>query len=193
MRKLATVVLLLLLLSVVFWLASRPDSAPQTMPEMVRFNPTDVFSITLEQGAVGVISLLRSDEKWQLVGDMSGEGKSAADAKAVQHLLDDLASMEIIRVVTRNPKHYKGLNIDSAETSYGSVQVTLKEDGGKTLLDLLIGKQGSDLISTYLRVADRPEVLAVNRVLLWQVRRSYQGWKAAASKPVESDVNNEQQ
>jgi hypothetical protein len=57
----------------------------------------------------------------------------------------------------------------------------MKREGGDTLLDLFIGKQGSDLISTYLRLADRPEVLAVDRTLLWQVRRPYQDWKAPVS------------
>jgi hypothetical protein len=66
--------------------------------------------------------------------------------------------------------------------------VLLKREHGDTLLELFIGKQGSDLISTYLRFADRPEVLAVDRTLLWQVRRPYEEWKAPAPiSPVVDD------
>lgn len=151
MKKPIVVMLILLLAVVVFWLASRPDSAPQKMPELVRFNPADVFSIMLKQEAVGVISLRRSGEKWWL----SEEGEEAADVDAVLHLLDDLASMEIVRVVTRSPENYERLQIGlekmgSTKTGSGSTQVILKGESGNTLLDLFIGKQGSDLISTYL-------------------------------------------
>ncbi len=140
---------------------------------MVRFNPADVFSITLKQGPEAAILLSRSGERWQLSGGGEKGGEQRADTDAVLHLLDDLASMEIIRVVTRNPEHYERLQLAS-----GATRVTLKGKDDAILLDLLVGKQGSDLISTYLRIVDKPEVLAVNRVLLWQVKRSYQGWKA---------------
>ena len=196
MKKSMVTVLILLLIGMVFWLASRPDSAPQKMPELVHFNPADVFSITLKQEAVGVVSLLRSGEKWQLAGGLQGEGKEAANADAVLHLLDDLAGMAIIRVVTRSPENYERLQIGlekmgSTKTGSGSTQVTLKGKDGNMLLNLFVGKQGSDLISTYVRMADTPEVLAVNRVLVWQVRRSYQGWKTRASTPAEPDAVDE--
>ncbi|MES0371138.1 MAG: DUF4340 domain-containing protein [Mariprofundaceae bacterium] len=182
--KKSIVVLILLLSGVVVWLASKPASAPQTVPELAHFGPAEVFSMTLTQEAVGVISLQRSDEKWMLTGSLSDEGQVAADAAAVRHLLDDLSSMEIVRVVTRSPENYERLQIGlekkgSTKTGSGSTQVTLKGKDGIVLLDLFVGKQGSDLISTYVRVSDMSEVLAVNKVLVWQVRRSYQGWKAA--------------
>lgn len=163
MKKPIVMVLLLLLTGMVVWLSSRPDSAQQEMPELVRFNPADVFSITLRQEAVGVISIKRSDEKWWLAEGLSDEGQQAADAKAVLHLLDDLASMEIVRVVTRSSDNYERLQLGlekmgSTKTGSGSTQVTLRGEGGNTLLDLFVGKQGSDLISTYLRLADTPEL-----------------------------------
>lgn len=181
MKKTVIAVSLLFLTGVVIWLASRPDSAPQVMPEMVRFNPDAVYALTLTNGGEVSVSLLRDDSRWKLEG-VEGEQEDA-DADVVQRLLDDLASMKIIRVVTRNPGHYEKLRVTT-----GSTRVLLKREGGDTLLDLFIGKQGSDLISTYLRLADRPEVLAVDRTLLWQVRRPYQDWKAPA--PVASEINS---
>jgi hypothetical protein len=180
LKKTVITASLLLLAGVVIWLASRPDSAPQSMPEMIRFNADAVYTMTLENRGEGTISLLRSGSGWKLEGEGAEGEQKDADADAVQHLLDDLASMKIIRVVTRNPEHYEKLRV-----STGSVRVLLKREGGDTLLDLFIGKQGSDLISTYLRLADRPEVLAVDRTLLWQVRRPYQEWKT----PVPPDVD----
>lgn len=174
MKKTVIAVSLLFLTGVVIWLASRPDSAPQVMPEMVRFNPDAVYALTLTNGGEVSVSLLRDDSRWKLEG-VEGEQEDA-DADVVQRLLDDLASMKIVRVVTRNPEHYEKLRVTT-----GSTRVLMKREGGDTLLDLFIGKQGSDLISTYLRLADRPEVLAVDRTLLWQVRRPYQDWKAPVS------------
>ncbi len=181
LKKTAITVLLLFLAGVVIWLASRPDSAPQVMPEMIRFNPDAVYALTLTNGAEVTVSLLRDGTLWKLEG-AEGEQEDA-NADIVQHLLDDLAFMKIVRVVTRNPEHYEKLRVTA-----GSTRVLLKREGGGTLLELFIGKQGSDLISTYLRVAGRPEVLAVDRTLLWQVRRPYQEWKAPV--PIASDINS---
>lgn len=183
LKKTAIIVSLLFLAGVLVWLASKPDSAPQLMPEMVRFNPDEVYTLALINGGDVAVSLLRSDSGWKLKGEgLEGENQNTnANADAVQHLLDDLASMNIVRVVTRNPGHYEKLRVTT-----GSVRVLLKREGGDTLLDLFIGKQGSDLISTYLRFADRPEVLAVDKTLLWQVRRPYRGWKASVSPDVDA-------
>ena len=148
---------------------------------MIRFNPDAVYALTLTNGGGVAVSLLRDDSRWKLQG-VEGEQEDA-DAAAVQRLLDDLASMKIVRVVTRNPEHYEKLRVTT-----GSTRVLLKREGGDTLLDLFIGKQGSDLISTYLRVGGRPEVLAVDRTLLWQVGRPYQEWKAPA--PIASEINS---
>jgi hypothetical protein len=179
LKKAVITVSLLFLAGVLIWLASRPDSAPQSMPEMVRFNPDEVYTLALTDGGDVAVSLLRSDSGWELKGEGAEGERQNADADAVQQLLDDLASMKIVRVVTRNPGHYEKLRVTT-----GSVRLLLKREGGDSLLDLSVGKQGSDLISTYLRLADRPEVLAVDRTLLWQVRRPYQEWKA----PVSPDV-----
>jgi hypothetical protein len=180
LKKAAVTVSLLFLAGVVIWLVSRPDSAPQSMPEMIRFNPDEVYTLVVTNEGEVAVSLLRDDARWKLEGEGEEGEQKDADADAVQHLLDDLASMKIVRVVTRNPEHYEKLRV-----STGSVRVLLKREGGDTLLDLFIGKQGSDLISTYLRLADRPEVLAVDRTLIWQVRRPYQEWKA----PVPPDAD----
>lgn len=151
------------------------------MPEMIRFNPDTVYALTLTSGEEVAISLLRDGTRWKLEG--AGGEQEDADTDAVQHLLDDLASMKIVRVVTRNPEHYEKLQVTT-----GSTRVLLKSEGGDTLLELFIGKQGGDLISTYLRVGGRPEVLAVDRTLSWQVKRPYQGWKAPA--PTSSDAGS---
>jgi len=168
MKKNVFIAALLLLAGVALWLASRPESAPQQMPEMVRFDVDAVASIALVAGEGEKVMLSRSDGRWLLA-----EGEPA-DEDAVSHLLNDLATMRVVRVVTRSFEHHERLQMDVRQAS----RVTLSDAGGKPLLELFIGKQGTDLISTYLRLADAPEVLAVDKALLWQVKRSYQGWQA---------------
>jgi len=186
MKKTAIIILFLFMIGVLIWLISKPDSAPQKMPEMIRFNPADVFSLILAHEGAETIFLRRSGDQWKLLKECSEDKKMAfAQAAAVQHLLDDLANMDVVRVVTRNPEYYEKLHVGS-----GSTQVLLKDKGDSVITNLFVGKQGRDLISTYLRVDGMPEVLAVNKVLLWQVRRSYQGWKAVDSAKTEGNTGN---
>lgn len=176
MKSGAIIAAILFLAGAVLWLSSRPESASQRMPELVRFDPASIDSITLGGGGVEELELKRAGDFW-LMPD-----QQKADSSAVQHLLDDLATMEIVRVVTRNPENYSDLGIGK-----DSVRVALSA-GGRELPGIEIGKQGSDLISTYLRIGDMPEVLAVNRTLLWQVRRAKDGWRAVEQKGTSQSV-----
>jgi len=169
---------------VALWLASRPDAAYQQMPEMVRFKQGEITSITLARAGSPTLSLVRKDGQWYLSeeGALGTDGRAAAEAaveapveadeEAVEHLLHDLATMEIVRVVTRNPEQYEKLKVTA-----GSTGVLLTRDG-EIVLELYVGKQGGDILSTYLRVNDWPEVVAVNKSLLWQVNRPFDGWRA---------------
>ena len=167
------------LAGVVIWLASRPDAAPQKMPELAGFAVGTVHTIEIIQGDGLAVTLKRHDSDWQLQAGSGNE--SRADDEAVTHLLTDLASMKPVRVVTRNPNQYEKLKVGS-----GATKVTLKDQLGGVLFAVLIGKQGSDLLSTYIRIADKPEVLAVNRSLLWQVSRPLDGWKTNEADPVDA-------
>jgi len=176
-NRFLSLVLILSLAGVVLWLASRPDAAPQRMPEITRFASQAVDTIEITDRSQ--MKLQHTDSGWQL---LMGSGVwRAADEEAVSHLLDDLAAMQSIRVVTRNPDQYEKLKVGSAAT-----KVILKDRQGKGIFEVLVGKQGSDLLSTYLRLAGKPEVLAVDRSLLWQVKRPLEGWQAREAVPVEA-------
>ncbi len=166
-----TLALILSLAAIVIWLASRPDAAPQQMPELAGFATERVYSIEIMQRDASLLTLKRSREGWQL--QLASGQESRADNDAVVHLLNDLAAMKPVRVVTRNPEQYEKLKVGP-----GAAKVTLQDQQESTLFEVLIGKQGSDLLSTYIRIAEQPEVLAVDRSLLWQLRRPVEGWRA---------------
>ena len=182
MNRFLSLALILSLAGVVLWLALRPDSAPQRMPEIARFASQAVDAIEIRDDSQ--IKLRRAESGWQLMIDSSVW--STADDEAVTHLLDDLAAMQPIRVVTRNADQYEKLNVGSAAT-----KVLLKDRQGRELFQVMIGKQGSDLLSTYIRLAGKPEVLAVDRSLLWQVKRPLEGWQAREAVQIEAAAKPE--
>jgi len=176
-NRFLSLALILSLAGVVLWMALRPDAAPQRMPEIARFASQGVDSIEIRDHSQ--IKLQRVESGWQLLID--SDVWRGADDEAVLHLLNDLAAMQPIRVVTRNPDQYEKLKVGLAAT-----KVLLKDRQGKELFEVMIGKQGSDLLSTYIRFAGKAEVLAVDRSLLWQVKRPLEGWQARDVAPVEA-------
>ncbi len=114
------------------------------------------------------------DAGWQV---RVGDGWKPARRDLVERFVGDLTGMRISRVVAHGSAHDADLGLaDGAD-------VTLRDASGKTLLAVTVGRQGEDLLSTYLRVHGRPEVVAVDRALVWQVRRPLSGWVAETPKP----------
>jgi len=167
----------LLLVGWVLWQLMRPTALPQTMPEMTRFSPDQVASVMLKRGAEATLLLSLHDDVWMVANGQTDLVWNRADESSVFRLLDDLAGMNSLRVVTRNPERYEQLRVGDA-----SIEVMLKDSSDKTLLHVRVGKQGSDLISTYVRFENGVEVVAVDRALVWQVNRSYRGWEASEPK-----------
>lgn len=184
MNRFLMLALILSLVAIVLWLASRPDAASQKMPEITDFTSETVQSIEIAREEVPAIRLKRSNTKWQLLTN-TGEMR-AANGDAVSHLLNDLATMKPIRVVTRNPEQHQKLKVGPK-----AIRVTLKDQRDVVLLEVLVGKQGSDLLSTYVRMAGQHEVLAVDRSLVWQVSRPLDGWQGREALPVEGVANSE--
>ncbi len=169
----------LLLVGIVLWLATRPEAAFQQMPEMPEFASDRAQSIEIAGGEVSSVRFRRSDAGWKLLTE-SGE-EHHANKDAVLHLLNDLAAMQPIRVVTNNPEQHQKLMVGPK-----AIRVTVKDQHEVVLLEVMVGKQGSDLLSTYIRVTGQQAVLAVDRSLAWQVNRSLDGWQQHDLAPAES-------
>ncbi|MDX8407064.1 MAG: DUF4340 domain-containing protein [Mariprofundaceae bacterium] len=155
------------------WQQSKPDSAQQALPSWTSFDQAKAGDILIQNRNAPAIHLQRQQSAWMLlpVGD---EAPLAADAGAVAHLLADLANMRIVRVVSHQPAHFSRLNVDEKSGAH----VIVKDAGGDALLDIFVGKPGSDLISTYVRRSGEDAAVTVNRSLTWQVKRVRSGWQA---------------
>jgi len=168
MKKAVWVTLFLLLLGLMLWMFQKPPSQSQHMDMWTSIAVENIHKIVIQkQGAQTVVLQLQQD-KWHL-----GNGDLAVQ-NATFRLLDDLTGMRVIRVVTRNHNHDADLRLLKR-----GVIVRCLDAQGNVLLDITVGKQGSDLLSTYVRRAGDDAVVAVNKALVWQVQRSKKAWKAA--------------
>lgn len=178
MNRALVAIAILLLAGVVAWLSSEPDSAAHKMPGMPDFAVSKVTSIRISGASAGPLEIRQSEGQWRFPDGVK------VDSDAVNHLLGDLASMRIVRVVTRSSDH-------DAELGFGSSvsEVVLSNSDGAVLFRVDIGKQGKDLISTYVRVGEEKTVLAVDKTLLWQVHRGREGWLATDVQAVDTHLN----
>ncbi|HKI61978.1 MAG TPA: DUF4340 domain-containing protein [Mariprofundaceae bacterium] len=159
------------------WMQSRPDSEPQDLPVWPVFKAAEVSDISISGTGMSLTHLQRQGNRWLLVDDhANGEKKHdvAANEEAVNHLLGNLAEMRLVRVVTHHTEHFADLGVDEA----AGVHVILRNKQGSSLLDILVGNHGADLISTYVRLQGDNEAVTVNRSLTWQVRRMRKAWQA---------------
>lgn len=159
---------LAVLMAVAIWYGMRPAAELQNLPELPAVHAER--AVGLQITATGSRVVLRRDKGEWFV---DGEAKVQANGEAVEKLLADLSAMRPVRLLTRNSERYAGLGLGE-----DAVHLTLTDGSQVVLADIFIGKQGTDLLSTYIRFADMDAVLAVDRTLVWQVRRSREGWLA---------------
>ena len=171
-QALAWAVTVVVLLGIGAWGLMRwqqPPQALQAMPAWPVVVPARAVDIVLRAAGPGMqpVHLVKRGKAWQV---QDGKGWQDADGQAVADMLGTLAAMRPDRIVTRNPAHDAALRVgDDAD------RITVKTADG-VMLELLVGKPGPDLVSTYVRLAGKPAVLSVNRALDWQVRRPISAW-----------------
>jgi len=168
MMKQVIVALVIIALGMVFfWQKEDTSQAKQSMPAWVTIDANQVSSMELRQAGQAPIILKRNGAQWLI-------GADPADATAVDRLLRDLCSMQPVRVVTQKRSHDAALGLDAQ-----GVAIVLSDSAGKRLLDVTLGKQGANLLTTYLRPKGSDVVLAMNKALNWQIHRSADAWKQA--------------
>ncbi len=155
-----------------------PKSALQALPEWPQIDVQRVAAIEILQGDNRQLAIRKKNTAWFVGTD--GE-ETRADDGAVRHLLEDLAHMHPVRVVSHQPAHFSRLGVaDDAS------RVRLLDGQQTLLLDLLIGKPATDLVSTYVRLAGTSRAVTVNRSLTWQVRRIPDAWRMRDEKKTQA-------
>jgi hypothetical protein len=143
------------------------DSSFRT--DLLAFDTSKVSSISITQGIDfnKSVNLEKGTKGWIV----SQAGKTyKADGSVIQSLMTELAGTRIERIASKTKDKWKEFEV----TDSLAIKVQIRQ-GSKYLLDLLIGKfnwQPSDnpynrqgTISSFIRLADEPEVYAINGFL----------------------------
>lgn len=173
LKRSALWVALLILIAWSAWQFSQPAFAPQAHAPLKTPDISKVAAIELTPISGPVVHLKKEKKNWVV----TGKPDVPANEESVRHLLHNLANMRVVRVVTHTHAH------DNALGMKRGTKLTLLDQTDTVLFTLTVGKQGSDLISTYVRIGQTPEVLAVDKSFVWQVKRDSNAWKAPLSKP----------
>jgi hypothetical protein len=143
-----------------------PQNTAQDLPELPQFVLEDVVSFKVAIKGKTSIEAKKEGERWLLLGSTSAK---YLNPLAVDQLLHDLQTMQAKRVVVRKTELFQRFAVDENE-------VVLRDKQDHALLDVFIGKPATDLVSTYIRLADHKRVLTVNRTLTWQIKRTPDAW-----------------
>ena len=149
----------------------RPISQPQDMAEWPQIEEHAVMGMVLRLTAENTIELIHKQGVWYL------KDGSLANQDAALRLRYDLAHMRPIRMLTRGHKHDAELGFSAS-----AIQVQCLDAQGHVLLDIAVGKQGSDLLSTYVRRTEDDVIYAMDKLLLWQLKRTKKAWKSVDKK-----------
>ncbi|MDX8397282.1 MAG: DUF4340 domain-containing protein [Mariprofundaceae bacterium] len=139
------------------------NSQQQGLWSEVKFE--QINRVSLQSGFQSDIELELNDSVWQL-----SDGQKVRQ-DYVLRLLDDLLSMQQVRLVSHDHDHDKVLGLQ-----YELVHIQCLDAAGKILFSVDVGKQASDLVSTYVRLGGQDQVISVNKTLVWQVRRRMSAW-----------------
>ena len=185
LSKFAVLTVLLLLVVLVVWQTQQPAQSlryqlPWKMPQQGK-----IQRIVFRSQFQPEFAISHQGEQWLMQqgnapvhNDRSDLENQQVDRTLVNRFLQDLAQMQAIRIVAHGHQHDAELGMDASAV----VHVELQGSDAQSLLALDVGRQGA-LISTYVRQASTDTVIAVDKALLWQVRRDAKSWLLSNTSP----------
>jgi hypothetical protein len=156
----------LILLTMAWHALQKPVYQPQDLPDWATIDASMIDRIIIQNSGMDGLVLSQKQGQWYV------QGSALANQQAVTHLRDDLAEMRPTRILTYGHKHDAELGFAPVST-----HVQCLDKQGNLLLDIEVGKQGSNLLSTYVRRVGSDTIVAVDKILLWQLKRTKGGWK----------------
>jgi hypothetical protein len=119
--------------------------------------------VTITQGSKS-IAIERNGDNWSL----KDRGGYPASAEKIRALLLRLANAEIVDAKTRNPERHNMLDLgDPKAPDAKSRLITVTDDKGRSLVDIIVGKRSSEQLGTgkggtYVRRPNQNETWLVN-------------------------------
>ncbi|MDQ6976338.1 MAG: DUF4340 domain-containing protein [Mariprofundaceae bacterium] len=179
MKYIILAIMMLATATVFFFQKSDISEIQQKIPIWSPIEVSDVATIKITMAAKETIVIHWAAGEWQLNDHVK------ADHEAVERLLKDLAEMRPVRVVTRKHKHDEKLRLDAKS----GVHLLLLDAADRDIFNAMVGKQGANLLSTYLRLQGSDVVIAMDKSLNWQVYRSIHDWEETTLKSSTPETN----
>ena len=140
------------------------------VPLVAGFNASQAEAITITAPGKDAVILKKYGEAWKLT---AGDRTYEAETAAVTSLIGQVVRIKSATVVSRNPK-----NFDSFDVSDGkAVDVTIEDAGSRVLAHVLLGKNGPDVFSTYVRAKDAQVVYLAPGLLKNMADREIKDWR----------------
>jgi hypothetical protein len=176
MRRLSLFAIIFIVMAALYWFLEGPKikNADREQNNLLSgLESPNVERINISSASSGAIVLKRADNGWQVSEDLTTF--STADSTAVEALFESLAQLKNDSLVSRNSDRHALYEV-SPETG---IQVEVLGGEG-TLANVLIGKSGPNIFSTYVRVAEKDEVYLVDGILQNATSKTLNEWRDKA-------------
>ncbi|NOY05559.1 MAG: DUF4340 domain-containing protein [Chlorobi bacterium] len=150
---------------------------PEEIPQLIAVDSAAVDGITITRGST-TIELRRSGNTWKIEKPVSYR----ADAKKVGDLLHELSAVKASTVVSSKPEKHGVFQVDSTGT-----ELRIMEHG-KPVVHLVVGKNGPDFTSRYMRLADENEVWMVTGLSYGILSDNPSDWRDRMILDVKKDL-----
>jgi hypothetical protein len=153
-----------------------PTASEAFQGPLLTVDSTQIAGLSLRpQAPSSPLQVARGDTTWT-VRPPDTSAAYAADRPTVENALQTLLSLTPSAVVTRQRSKHARYGVDSTGT-----HVAVQTDDGKTLRTVIVGQSqpGSRRAAptTYVRIAGRPDVYAVNQMLASTLPTSTAAWR----------------
>ena len=173
MRRLSLFAIIFIVMAALYWFLEGPkikDANREPNNLLSGLKSANVERINISSANSDAIVLKRTDNEWQVTADL--KTFYTADIPAVEALLESLAQLTTASMVSRNSDRHALYEV-SPETG---IQIEVLGGGG-TLANVLIGKSGPNIFSTYVRIAEKDEVYLVDGILQNAMSKTLNEWR----------------
>jgi uncharacterized protein DUF4340 len=138
--------------------------------ETLKVDPDRVTKLRIERHGEKPVVLERVAGSWKITSPV----EYRANEQAVTTVLEALKSLELEDVISTNPQNQGTYQVDSMGTR---VQA---QEGDKTVLEIVVGKNTPDFAYTYVRPASKQEVYRAVGVLTYNFNKRPDDWRDRA-------------
>ncbi len=175
-KKIAILFLALLGLAAAYFFSERREADKSRREEVILaagFDAAKAAAVTIASPGKDIISLKKEGDVWKVA---SGKKSYAADGASVTSLLKQIGGLKSATAVSKNPKSFESFELSDDK----AVSVKIEDGAGGVLAWVLLGKNGPDIFSTYVRAHGADAAYLVPGILKGAADRDLAGWRDKA-------------